>query len=182
MPPRPTQSSVDPSPLELGLHSQSITSTPPHPVPPSPFSSLGTFRLPLPRFDPLQRFPCLAEPHTPATLPRVTVMLRPQDCDSSRRFAPRATCRACFIPVPLLGFSLRGFDPRAVPYAPLGTPPPSGFRLSSALRLEPARPGFGAHCPEPEPPVLRFSQKSTSVPPWALPSARFLGFSGLQER
>jgi hypothetical protein len=45
------------------------------------------------------------------------VSLRPQVFSTSRRFAPRAVYRACFIPNPPLGFSLRGFDPPQVSYA-----------------------------------------------------------------
>lgn len=43
-------------------------------------------------------------------------MLRPQGFSPSRRLAPLATFRAYFIPVPLLGFTLRGFDPPLVLY------------------------------------------------------------------
>jgi hypothetical protein len=38
--------------------------------------------------------------------------LRPQGFAPSRRFAPPQTCRACSIPVPRLGFTLRGLAPR----------------------------------------------------------------------
>jgi len=55
--------------------------------------------------------------HIPRRLPRLPVTLRPQGFSPSRRLAPAETCRACFIPVPLLGFSLRGFAPAQVPYA-----------------------------------------------------------------
>jgi hypothetical protein len=46
------------------------------------------------------------------------VTLRPQGFSPSRRLAPPTACRACFIPVPLMGFALRGFaPPGAAPYA-----------------------------------------------------------------
>jgi hypothetical protein len=38
-------------------------------------------------------------------------LLRPQGFSPSRRFAPFMTCWAYFIPVPLLGFTLRGLAP-----------------------------------------------------------------------
>jgi hypothetical protein len=44
-------------------------------------------------------------------------MLRPQGFAPSRRFTPHTTCRAYFIPVPFLGFTLRGLHPRVAPYA-----------------------------------------------------------------
>jgi hypothetical protein len=50
-------------------------------------------------------------------VPNPPVTLRPQGFAPSRRFAPCAASRASFIPVPLLGFALRGLDPHAVPYA-----------------------------------------------------------------
>lgn len=44
------------------------------------------------------------------------VKLRPQGFAPSRRFAPHMTYRAYFIPIPLMGFSLRGLNPSAAPY------------------------------------------------------------------
>jgi hypothetical protein len=49
--------------------------------------------------------------------------LRPQGFAPSRRFAPRIIYRAYSIPIPLLGFSLRGLAPRVVPYALLDAAP-----------------------------------------------------------
>jgi hypothetical protein len=43
-------------------------------------------------------------------------MLRPQGFAPSRRFTPPVTCRAYFIPIPLLGFPLRGLFPRKMSY------------------------------------------------------------------
>jgi hypothetical protein len=48
-------------------------------------------------------------------IPGLGLRLRPQGFAPSRRFAPPATCRACFIPVPLMGFTLRGFEPFLAP-------------------------------------------------------------------
>jgi hypothetical protein len=90
-------------------------------------------------FFPLQRFPSRAEPHTSdGSHPPVT--LRPQGFSPSRRLAPRATCRACFIPVPLLGFTPRGLVPRATPYAVSDAGPLLGFPPVSE---EPGRPSRG---------------------------------------
>jgi hypothetical protein len=54
--------------------------------------------------------------HLPPAVSNPPVTLRPQGFSPSRRFAPRAICWACFIPVPLLGFSLRGLIPCLPPY------------------------------------------------------------------
>jgi hypothetical protein len=55
--------------------------------------------------------------HIPPAISIPPVTLRPQGFSPSRRFAPHTTCRAYFIPVPLLGFALRGLHPPAAPYA-----------------------------------------------------------------
>jgi hypothetical protein len=76
-----------------------------------------TTPLPLPRFF----APLTSSQPRGATLsrrfPSRPVLLRPQGFAPSRRLAPRATCRASFIPIPPVGFSLRGFDPRPMSYA-----------------------------------------------------------------
>jgi hypothetical protein len=54
---------------------------------------------------------------TPSADPSAPVTLRPQGFTPSRRLAPPTTCRACFISVPPMGLTLRGFAPPAVPYA-----------------------------------------------------------------
>jgi hypothetical protein len=65
---------------------------------------------------PFSVFPA-ARSHIPPMIPKPSVTLRPQGFARSRRFAPHTTCRACFIPIPLLGFALRGLHPPATPYA-----------------------------------------------------------------
>jgi hypothetical protein len=70
-------------------------------------------------------------------VPNTLVPLRPQGFAPSRRFAPHAISRACFIPIPLLGFSLRGFAPRAVPVRLLRRRVPPDFESSPALRATP---------------------------------------------
>jgi hypothetical protein len=52
----------------------------------------------------------------PGEIPTHPVKLRSQGFSPSQRFAPLVVCRACFIPVPLLGFTLRGFAPLLVSY------------------------------------------------------------------
>jgi len=49
-------------------------------------------------------------------LPKAPVPLRPQGFAPSRHFAPHTIYQAYFILLPLLGFALRGFAPRAVSY------------------------------------------------------------------
>jgi len=78
--------------------------------------------------------------HLPPAGANPPVTLRPQGFAPSRRFAPRATSRACFIPVPLLGFTPRGFVPRATPYAISDAGPLLGFPPVSE---EPGRPSRG---------------------------------------
>jgi hypothetical protein len=57
----------------------------------------------LPRFGPLQCFSA-AQSYLAPTGSIPLVRLRPQGFAPSRRFVPRATMRACFIPLPLMGF------------------------------------------------------------------------------
>jgi hypothetical protein len=87
---------------------------------------------------PLQRLPSRAEPLTSdGSHPPVT--LRPQVFSPSRRFAPRSACRVCFIPVPLLGFTPRGFVPRATPYAISDAGPFLGFPPTSEEMGRPSK-------------------------------------------
>jgi hypothetical protein len=67
-------------------------------------------------FGPCDVFPAAESYFTPSEGPPSLVTLRPQGFSPSRRLAPPATCRACFIPVPSLGLALRGFAPPAMPY------------------------------------------------------------------
>jgi len=105
-------------------------------------------------FSPLQRFPSRAEPPIPGGFPTHRFVLRPQGFAPSRRFAPRSASRACFIPVPLLGFgssrlfsardAVRRFRRRAPPGVPYllrrAGPPLQGFSTSREAR--PRYPGF----------------------------------------
>jgi hypothetical protein len=72
-------------------------------------------------------------------VPNPPVTLRPQGFAPSRRFAPHTTCRACFIPVPLLGFTPRGLVPRATPYAVSSAGPLLGFPPVSEESGRPSR-------------------------------------------
>ena len=92
-----------------------------------------------PRFVPLQRLASRTEPHNPAG-PIPPVWLRPQGFAPSRRLAPRATCRACFISVPLLGFPFEALTPSVVPYA-LSDAAALGF-LAATSRLPPPPQGL----------------------------------------
>jgi hypothetical protein len=77
--------------------------------------------------------------------PNPPVMLRPQGFAPSRRFAPPATCRACFIPVPLLGFPFEAFPTPC--RTPFRAPDPSGFWLGPFGPRLPFRDR--AHCADP---------------------------------
>jgi hypothetical protein len=79
--------------------------------------------------------------------------LRPWGFAPLRRFAPLTAFRACLIPVPLLGFSLRGFSPLETPYA-----------LSSAI--SPRTVGFGFHTDSPPQGFSR--SKDPAHMPWGL--------------
>jgi hypothetical protein len=128
---------------------QSITDAPPYTA---RFPTLAgkSHRAPLPRFFPLQRFASRVEPLNPRELPPHGLELRPWAFSTLRRFAPHTTCRAYFIPDPLMGFSLRGLAPPGTPYVfsdavtltrldndVNAASPPQGF----------ARPGDPAHEP-----------------------------------
>jgi hypothetical protein len=95
-------------------------------------------------FVPLQRFHSHEEPltsgasHTPVTL-------RPQGFAPSRRLAPLTTCRACSIPVPLLGFQ---------PYEALLL---TRRRTSSRT---PSPTGFGTNCYRPSPSGIGHAARS----------------------
>jgi hypothetical protein len=68
-------------------------------------------------------------------IPYRRLRLRPQGFAPSRRFAPPMTCRACFIPVPLLGLTLRGFEPPLTPCSLSVCQHPQGFcRTPGATR------------------------------------------------
>jgi hypothetical protein len=101
-------------------------------------------------------------------LPRTPVPLRPQGFAPSRRFAPRAACRAYFIPVPLLGLTLRGFVPHAMPYVLSNA---ESLRVHTKVRSETmARPSRDlTHHTKPEPWLPGVNRATASV--------RSLGFS-----
>ena len=90
----------------------------------------------LPRFLSLQRL-SVTRSHLTPTLPVSPVMLRPQDFSTSRRFTPLTTFRACFIPVPLMGFDPP--RPLSSPGAvrPLERRAPLGFSLHSVEEVAP---------------------------------------------
>lgn len=90
-----------------------------------------------------------SQPHgatDPQRVPNTLVPLRPQGFAPSRRFAPRAISRAYFIPIPILGFTLRGFDPRAVPYALSGA---ESLRILETTPLLSCSPSVQGSCTPP---------------------------------
>jgi len=86
--------------------------------------------------------------------PSSPVTLRPQGFAPSRRFAPPAACRACSIPVPLLGFPFEALVPPRC-RTPSRTPFPSGFWPTPN---EPASPSGIVHTTKSPPTGLGFSQ------------------------
>lgn len=87
---------------------------------------------------PFSVFPA-AKSHLPPVDPNQPVTLRPRDFSPPRRFAPFVTCRAYSIPVPLLGFTLRGFAPSTVPYALSSAVPLRAFTLVWPNKSLPSR-------------------------------------------
>jgi hypothetical protein len=68
-------------------------------------------------FVPFNVFPAIGSSILAATFRCCPLRLRPQSFSLSRRLAPPIAYWACFIPIPLLEFTLRGLIPTALPYA-----------------------------------------------------------------
>jgi hypothetical protein len=100
----------------------------------------------LPRFVPLQRVSVTGS-HIPPPIPNPAVTLRPQGFSPSRRVAPPVASRACFIPVPLMGFGPSRLLSPDDAVRPLERRAPRGF--FSALRPKPPLQG-PTHRPEPD--------------------------------
>jgi hypothetical protein len=149
---------------------QSFTSTSPQSViasrwqiNPCPFR--GSF--------PLQRL-STTRSHIPLVVSNSPVVLRPQGFSPSRRLTPRATFQACFILVPLLGFTLRGLHPPMVPYAlssaaPLRDYLHRGQRQSSLQGL--------AHHKKPGHQAWVLARLLARLPPWVFLLRGFLPVS-----
>ena len=98
--------------------------------------------------------------------PSPPVTLRPQGFAPSRRFAPPTTCRACFIPVPLLGFPFEACSPHgAVRSLERRTP-----QVFDDVLADAASPSGIEHTVQILPAGLGFSQVTTALPPWVWPS------------
>lgn len=123
------------------------------------------YRYYLPRFVPLQRF-SVARSYLTSSGFHPPVRLRPQGFAPSRRFLPRATLRAYFISLPLLGFPFEAlFRPQRRTLS--RTPGPSWLAPHRVLpRYLGSTQGF-THAARSPPVALGFSQWATSVPPWA---------------
>lgn len=116
-------------------------------------------------------------------IPCRRLRLRPQGFAPSRRFAPPMACRACFIPVPLLGLTLRGFEPPLAPCSFSDCQHPQGFDprpLPRASRVHRSESCSGSWCAARPAGVLLargnrrsglgyFTRLPASVPPWACP-------------
>jgi hypothetical protein len=82
-------------------------------------------------FYPFSVLPAMGS-HLTRRVPPHPVTLRPQGFSPSRRFAPPMTCRPCFMPVPLMGFTLRGLAPPDGAVRPLGRRAPREVGSSTA--------------------------------------------------
>jgi hypothetical protein len=124
---------------------------------------------------PFSVFPA-ARSHISPVDPDPPVMLRPQGFAPSRRLAPRATSRACFIPVPLLGFrSSRPCSTRAAVRHSWRRAPP-GVPTDSE---ESARPSRGpAQRAQPDHDAQGLARPSCRVPPRASSPPRCLASGG----
>jgi len=100
---------------------------------------------------------------------------RPQVFSTSRRFAPRCTLRACFIPLARPGFALQGFSltrsrldssPKPCPLVVTASDPPLARRRRPKLRFRALLP-WRVRC-------VRFTVKQSDrpIPSWAFPSPR----------
>jgi len=111
-------------------------------------------------------------------IPSLPVTLRPQGFSPSRRLAPLVACRAYFIPVPLLGLTLRGFDPHVTPYVLSNA---ESLRVSSSSSEKQRIPpqGLTRHTKHHHRAwgLIRFPQW---LPPWAWSPSRFLASGSLE--
>jgi len=98
--------------------------------------------------------PCLIAPSVSQVRRRdgfhATAAVRPQVFATSRRFAPRYTLRACFIPLARPGFSLQGLSlagsrhgssPRSCPLAVTASSAPLARRPARSSTSRPCSPG-----------------------------------------
>lgn len=129
-------------------------------------------------FFPSDVFPT-TKSHLPPTVSIPPVTLRPQGFAPSRRFAPSVACRAYFIPVPSMGFPLRGFRPPIGAVRPLGRrlPPAIGkdtdFTVGRNRRLRCVAPASGLYTPLRVPvatPVVNLRRHW--LPPWGFSPSR----------
>jgi hypothetical protein len=122
-------------------------------------------------FFPFSVFPALRSHIVPA-LSTVLVMFRPQGFSPSRRFAPRMTCQAYFILVPLMGFFLRGFHPHVMPYALADAGSLMEFNLTDYSTWSLLQGYITSH--ETRPQVRGLARLLCRMPPWTLSPPRFL--------
>jgi hypothetical protein len=116
--------------------------------------------------------------HSTPGFPHPTTF-RPQRFSHSRRFAPPHTARACFIPLPRLGFALQGFSPlpsrlaSSTSRALMSLPSFSSRRVASPLPVPLASPP--GLCSEQRSVAAdrRFRPAFRSIPSWAFTPAGF---------
>jgi len=132
---------------------------------------------------PSHEVPCLIAPSVSRVRRRdgfhATAAVRPQVFATSRRFAPRYTLRACFIPLARPGFSLQGLllagsrhgsSPRPCPHTVTASRAPLARRPSRSSVSRPCSPGeFVASCPRLSEPTARSPLGLSSSPGPASP-------------
>jgi hypothetical protein len=77
--------------------------------------------------------------------PTLPVLFRPQGFAPSRRFAPLMTCWVCFIPIPSMGFSLRGLAPPVSPYVLSNAAALLRFHLNRQITSQVPLQGIARH-------------------------------------
>jgi hypothetical protein len=87
-------------------------------------------------------------------------------------FTPPRTCRAYFIPVPLLGLALQGLIPSAVPYALSGAESSMGLVVSDVLAAA-TPPSRILHTTKIPPGCSWVRRAYLRLPPWAFSPSRF---------
>ena len=105
-----------------------------------PYHPCGCVRAPSLRFLSPSRHRCLES--TSRRGFQSSPMFRPQRFSHSRRFAPRCTLWACFIPLPRPGFTVQGVSPLPSQHKLVAMPSPL---VVADFRLQPGCP----NCPAP---------------------------------
>jgi len=126
----------------------------------------------LPRSWPLQRFISHEEPLNPASTQLIQLRSAPWGFSPPRRVAPLTTFRAYFIPVPLMGLTLRGLAPSTGVVRPFRPPRPSWSWHESLGRPGPPSGYISPEKSRSE--AWGLARRILRLPPWASSPTRFL--------